>query len=79
LLVAGSEGQIQEGIYERLVTEVADTEIKTKAGPISITVSIGVAPGTGQSAIDALLAAADAALYQAKAEGRNRVAYAIQQ
>ncbi len=79
IIVAGSEGQIQEGIYERLVTEVADTEIKTKAGPISITVSIGVAPGTGQSAIDALLAAADAALYQAKAEGRNRVAYAIQQ
>jgi diguanylate cyclase (GGDEF)-like protein len=62
-----------------LDTAVADTEIQTKVGSISITVSIGVAPGKGQSMADALLAAADAALYQAKADGRNRVAYAIRQ
>jgi diguanylate cyclase (GGDEF)-like protein len=46
-------------------------------GTLALTVSIGVAPGTGQSTVDALLASADAALYQAKTEGRNRVAYAV--
>ena len=41
-----------------------------------MTVSIGVAPGTGLSTVDSLIADADASLYRAKAEGRNRIAYA---
>jgi two-component system, cell cycle response regulator len=76
LVVApGSMGHRGESLYERLRAAVAGAEISTNAGKISLTVSIGVAPATGQSTVDALLAAADAALYQAKAEGRNRVAY----
>jgi diguanylate cyclase (GGDEF)-like protein len=71
-------GGTEEGLYERLCARVAETEIRTKSGPVSLTVSIGVARGTGQSTADALLAASDEALYQAKAAGRNRVAYAIQ-
>ncbi len=78
LVAAAPKGPIEGNLYERLRAQVADAEIKTKAGTTSITVSIGVAPGTGQSTMDALLTAADAALYQAKAGGRNRVAYAIQ-
>ena len=70
-------GRAEEGLYERLRAAVAGAAIPTKAGMVSMTVSIGVAPGTGQSTVDALLAAADAALYQAKADGRNRVAYAV--
>ena len=75
VIAAGSSGQSDHSLYERLRAKIANTEIKTRAGTTSITVSIGVAPGTGQSTVDALLAAADAALYQAKADGRNRVAY----
>jgi diguanylate cyclase (GGDEF)-like protein len=43
---------------------------------ISVTVSIGIAAlEPGDLAAEALLARADARLYQAKREGRNRVSY----
>ena len=76
VIAAVPKGQTEGSLYERLRAEVGHAPIQTKAGPISITVSIGVARGAGESTVDALLAAADAALYQAKADGRNRVAYA---
>jgi two-component system cell cycle response regulator len=43
--------------------------------PINVTTSIGVAtfPGFGVDTVQELVAAADQALYRAKAEGRNRV------
>jgi two-component system cell cycle response regulator len=46
-----------------------------RGGPIRVTTSIGVAnfPGFGVESVDDLLAAADQALYRAKADGRNRV------
>jgi diguanylate cyclase (GGDEF)-like protein len=78
VIAAGSRGQNEDALYERLRAQIADAVIKTKAGDISITVSIGVAPGTDQSTVETLVAAADAALYRAKANGRNRVAFAIQ-
>ena len=78
VIAAGSRGQNEDALYERLRAKIADAVIKTKAGDISITVSIGVAPGTDQSTVETLVAAADAALYRAKANGRNRVAFAIQ-
>jgi diguanylate cyclase (GGDEF)-like protein len=69
-------GHDRESLYERLRARVADNTIVTPAGPLTMTVSIGVAPGTGFSTVDGLIADSDAALYRAKAEGRNRVAYA---
>jgi diguanylate cyclase (GGDEF)-like protein len=49
----------------------------TAAGPdghqIPATVSIGVASGLPDAAIDTIIARADAALYRAKAKGRNRI------
>ena len=76
VIAPGTIGKDDESLYERLRANIAEAEITTNAGAISLTVSVGVAPGTGLSSVDALLATADAALYQAKAGGRNRVVYA---
>lgn len=60
-------------IYERLRAEVERAPIPTRAGDVTLTVSIGVAAGSGTSTVDGLVEAADRALYRAKAQGRNRV------
>jgi two-component system, cell cycle response regulator len=77
LIVApGSRGLKEEGLYERLCERTAGNTIITKAGPVAVTVSIGVAAEQDTDTVDDLLAAADAALYHAKNHGRNRVAFA---
>lgn len=62
-------------VAERIRNAVEATPFATEAGRVPCTVSIGVAsyPQDGRS-IEALLARADRALYEAKAAGRNRVA-----
>ncbi len=62
------------GLFERLCDRISHVAMPTARGAISISVSIGVAIAGPSSTVDTLLAAADAALYRAKAEGRNRVA-----
>ncbi len=65
----------EENLYERLRAAVAGSAIRAKAAELSLTVSIGVVLGAECGTVDETLAAADAALYRAKAEGRNRVCY----
>lgn len=63
-------------IAERLRERLARHEFSGVHGlPLQLTISIGVAvyPGTGVRSTDELIACADAALYRAKAEGRNKV------
>ena len=62
-------------IAERLRVLVQDTPIETDIGPLSITISIGVAVMERATAIslDQLLLRADEAMYLAKQAGRNQV------
>jgi len=64
-------------VAERLRRGVEETAIATKKGLLKVSVSIGVAERrAGQTHWSEVLAVSDAALYQAKASGRNRVAAA---
>ena len=60
-------------VAERMRAAVAAAPLPGPGGPVAVTVSIGVASGDEASAA-ALIARADAALYQAKHAGRNTVA-----
>lgn len=71
-----STGSDIEGIYERLRYQIDKQRITTNSGEVGVTVSIGVAGTNNGKTTDTLLATADAALYQAKEAGRNRVVYA---
>jgi diguanylate cyclase (GGDEF)-like protein len=62
------------GAAERLRAEIERVPIETTAGPLTVTISVGVAyREPGDADIDALLARADECLYRAKRSGRNRV------
>ena len=65
------------GVARQVVAAVGDLDIRHGASPTSdhVTISVGVAttPVPGGLEESALIEAADAALYRAKAAGRNRV------
>ncbi|MFO7579249.1 MAG: GGDEF domain-containing protein [Nitrosomonas halophila] len=63
-------------IGERIRAEIAGGPIHVKALNISITISLGVAMLRQDETMEALLERADAAMYQAKRAGRNRVVIA---
>ena len=59
---------------ERLRDAIAARPFMTAAGPLTVTVSVGVARAHGvDEAPEALFSRADEALYEAKGAGRNRV------
>lgn len=67
------EGAMRQA--ERIRTAMQSTPIQTAEGEIAVTISLGVAISEISRLQDAseLLKVADAALYRAKAQGRNRV------
>ncbi|HEY4739737.1 MAG TPA: diguanylate cyclase [Candidatus Acidoferrales bacterium] len=71
-----AEGAMQ--FAERLRAGVESTTYETEAGSLRLTLSLGVAISNLEEArnAQALLQAADAALYRAKAAGRNRIVLA---
>lgn len=73
VVAAGTGGDTSRVMAERLRQVVAEQPVATPAGPVGVTISIGVAEAPPGSEAQALLRRADEALYRAKSNGRNRV------
>jgi len=73
LLLPGADRDAACAVAERVRAEVASREFAALAPGVRVTLSAGVAVDAGQGCADELLRAADAALYRAKGEGRDRV------
>ena len=69
LLVTSPAGALGEALRGA----VAATSIDTRRGPVAVTISVGSAVIRPGDTVDTVLARADAALYEAKEAGRNRV------
>ena len=63
-------------IAERMRVQFAEAARRVGGDAVNATVSFGVATVAAPAQLSDLIAAADGALYRAKAEGRNRVAAA---
>jgi len=75
VVMPDADAGIALGVAERLRAAVEGHPVPGPAGPLTVTISLGVATAP-QAPIDsptALIAAADRALYRAKERGRNRV------
>jgi len=76
VLTGHAGGEAAVAAFERVRAEVADNPIATRVGDVSVTISFGVSTWREGDTEDELLAAADTALYRAKAAGRDRVCLA---
>ncbi len=74
VILPDAETEAALSVAERIRETMAATPVPTPAGPLPLTISIGVAATTGGlETADVLVSQADRALYRAKEEGRNRV------
>ena len=71
-LVVGCAMPAAMGLAERFRLAVSRDPFDIGAGTADVTTSVGVAVGTAADGVQALLTAADGALYRAKETGRNR-------
>jgi diguanylate cyclase (GGDEF)-like protein len=76
VLLPGSDAKDVQGVAERLRHASAENTFRTPAGTARATLSIGAAVYDGAAGYpnaEALLKAADTAMYQSKRKGKNRV------
>jgi two-component system cell cycle response regulator len=73
VVMSGAGAEETAVIAERLRVAIGDRPIDLGQAKLPVTVSIGSALSATNSDAEALIAAADAAMYRAKALGRNRV------
>jgi diguanylate cyclase (GGDEF)-like protein len=73
VLLSGSDVLTAKTTAERIRHAIAAIRVQGRDGPVSPTVSIGLATTATVRNAETLVADADTALYQAKAEGRDRV------
>jgi diguanylate cyclase (GGDEF)-like protein len=72
VVLPGCDAIATLGLAERLRQSIAAEPMLVERGPISVTLSVGVAAAPAGAPPGQLLRAADEALYHAKADGRNR-------
>ena len=74
ILLPESDPDAAAQVAERLRERIARQPLNTTAGPVTITISVGIAALDDKNlTLDTLLVRADQALYDAKEGGRNRV------
>lgn len=78
IVLPGSDGLGALTVAERIRESFANRPVLTSAGPVPVTLSLGVAAEGGEAGLDdsALLIAAGSALARAQKSGRNRTALA---
>ena len=76
LLSTGAPMRLLEDKLDAVRDRLATTPIPTRGIAVQVTISAGVALSRAGETFDQLYAAADRALYAAKAAGRNRVVHA---
>ncbi|MCU1049769.1 GGDEF domain-containing protein [Stenotrophomonas maltophilia] len=76
LVLAGSTQDEAMAWAAAIRTALQQKPARLTTGPVAVTASIGLAMDDGHGDLSTLLAAADAALYRAKAAGRDRLACA---
>jgi two-component system cell cycle response regulator len=73
VVMAGAGEEEAAAVAERLRQAIAQARVPVGAETLAVTVSVGTAVTRGTTDADRLVAAADAAMYRAKQNGRNRV------
>lgn len=73
IALSATPADAARAVAERLRRRVAASPVETPAGPVRVTISVGVAVSPVRDPAEAM-AAADRALYRAKRAGRDRVA-----
>jgi diguanylate cyclase (GGDEF)-like protein len=78
IVLPGCDAVEGKQIAERIREQISEHSVNTLEGKVKVTISLGVAAGDGSQKMDAnaLIMAADGALYRSKRKGRNRVSVA---